>query len=202
MANIFPDPTNQTEYVNSVTNQTYLWNNTTKAWRLQPAEEGGGPLVPDPDGADHQDGTLDDRYVEISGDTMQGDLIQLPSEDIFPTNQGEMSTAVVGETELEFRFMNSSDVVVCASLDLTPCGKPTDPVIEIEGSAEVFADYGDKLTLVSDGIYPNATLKDQSWESSDDGNTWAVVAAAAPPCLLYTSPSPRDLSTSRMPSSA
>ena len=25
---------------------------------------------------------------------------------------------------------------------------------------------------------------------------------AAPPCLLYTSPSPRDLSTSRMPSSA
>ena len=30
----------------------------------------------------------------------------------------------------------------------------------------------------------------------------AVSATPAPPCLLYTSPSPRDLSTSRMPSSA
>ena len=29
--------------------------------------------------------------------------------------------------------------------------------------------------------------------------TWKDIA---PPCLLYTSPSPRDLSTSRMPSSA
>ena len=28
------------------------------------------------------------------------------------------------------------------------------------------------------------------------------VATWSPPCLLYTSPSPRDLSTSRMPSSA
>ena len=30
----------------------------------------------------------------------------------------------------------------------------------------------------------------------------AVVAAVVMACLLYTSPSPRDLSTSRMPSSA
>ena len=33
----------------------------------------------------------------------------------------------------------------------------------------------------------------------NDGTTTAVVAGT---CLLYTSPSPRDLSTSRMPSSA
>ena len=33
--------------------------------------------------------------------------------------------------------------------------------------------------------------------SSLDPDTWAMIA-----CLLYTSPSPRDLSTSRMPSSA
>ena len=30
----------------------------------------------------------------------------------------------------------------------------------------------------------------------------AVIAKDIPTCLLYTSPSPRDLSTSRMPSSA
>ena len=31
---------------------------------------------------------------------------------------------------------------------------------------------------------------------------FALLCALAVPCLLYTSPSPRDLSTSRMPSSA
>ena len=34
------------------------------------------------------------------------------------------------------------------------------------------------------------------------GYTAAIYAARANICLLYTSPSPRDLSTSRMPSSA
>ena len=32
--------------------------------------------------------------------------------------------------------------------------------------------------------------------------TWGIVIAQTNDCLLYTSPSPRDLSTSRMPSSA
>ena len=31
---------------------------------------------------------------------------------------------------------------------------------------------------------------------------WVVMVPFVIPCLLYTSPSPRDLSTSRMPSSA
>ena len=40
-------------------------------------------------------------------------------------------------------------------------------------------------------------------EGVDDfGNAVAVDFNNLPPCLLYTSPSPRDLSTSRMPSSA
>ena len=33
-------------------------------------------------------------------------------------------------------------------------------------------------------------------------NGWHVSSKSEYPCLLYTSPSPRDLSTSRMPSSA
>ena len=43
-------------------------------------------------------------------------------------------------------------------------------------------------------------------QESDGENTILLVAKIDPnntdPCLLYTSPSPRDLSTSRMPSSA
>ena len=50
------------------------------------------------------------------------------------------------------------------------------------------------------------------WDDNDviDGSLWIIVHNAIEPdeeeededCLLYTSPSPRDLSTSRMPSSA
>ena len=36
----------------------------------------------------------------------------------------------------------------------------------------------------------------------DDGGRLLIDACSQFPCLLYTSPSPRDLSTSRMPSSA
>ena len=39
-------------------------------------------------------------------------------------------------------------------------------------------------------------------EMSHRSNIYDKVAADAKNCLLYTSPSPRDLSTSRMPSSA
>ena len=35
-----------------------------------------------------------------------------------------------------------------------------------------------------------------------DGNTWVLQEVGHPVCLLYTSPSPRDRSLSRMPSSA
>ena len=38
--------------------------------------------------------------------------------------------------------------------------------------------------------------------SSETGEDWEVALGPGWTCLLYTSPSPRDLSTSRMPSSA
>ena len=37
------------------------------------------------------------------------------------------------------------------------------------------------------------------WE---EGKKWVNIKISTKACLLYTSPSPRDLSTSRMPSSA
>ena len=182
MAINFPKDPNQSPWTNPVTSEVYEWNSSTFAWRRVGASEGGGgPLVPDPSGPEHQDGTLDDRYVNLTGDTMTGDLIQTPSEDVFPTAQGEMSTAVVNETEVEFRFMNSNDKVVCASLELTPCAKIIDPIISVDGSGEVFADFGEDLILVSDGDVPNATMGAQSWESSEDGTTWTTVGTVTPP---------------------
>ena len=45
-------------------------------------------------------------------------------------------------------------------------------------------------------------LQEKSAEGGDGPSTTAPTTTDTPPCLLYTSPSPRDLSTSRMPSSA
>ena len=57
------------------------------------------------------------------------------------------------------------------------------------------------VKTVGDNFYiaPNATVLGQV-ELGENASVWfgAVVRG----CLLYTSPSPRDLSTSRMPSSA
>ena len=80
---IFPeDPANQPEYINTATNLKYLWNDTTQAWRLEGGGSGGSSdLIPDPNYGDHQPGTLDSRYVEISGDTMTGPLIQHLGDD-------------------------------------------------------------------------------------------------------------------------
>ena len=53
--------------------------------------------------------------------------------------------------------------------------------------------------------YPDSTVwGPMHWGHaiSKDLATWEHLPIALYPCLLYTSPSPRDLSTSRMPSSA
>ena len=186
MTNSFPnfpkDPDTTPEWYNDATEEWYDWNTDTQAWRRRSAAEGGGgPLIPDVDVDAHQDGTLDDRYVEVLGDTMKGDLIQFPSEDVYPSNEGELATAVPDGKEIEFRYMNAAGDTVCASLPLTPCGKSIDPVIAIDGSAETFADYGEDLILVSDGVVPNGTLDDQVWEVSDNGIIWTNSPATAPP---------------------
>ena len=46
-------------------------------------------------------------------------------------------------------------------------------------------------------------MKKQGQVTREDGPTWHSVKTGTPTiCLLYTSPSPRDYNTSRMPSSA
>ena len=49
------------------------------------------------------------------------------------------------------------------------------------------------------GFSGNGTL---AQVSDDKGEYFSIKANGSSTCLLYTSPSPRDLSTSRMPSSA
>ena len=52
-----------------------------------------------------------------------------------------------------------------------------------------FYDRAQDYIILETGLVPSDDTIDELFQN-------------APPCLLYTSPSPRDLSTSRMPSSA
>ena len=58
----------------------------------------------------------------------------------------------------------------------------------------------DDPTVVDKEAIPKIT--EQHLNELDKWNTIAALLIKDEPCLLYTSPSPRDLSTSRMPSSA
>ena len=82
------------------------------------------------------------------------------------------------------------------------------PHWQLLGSTPMFDGY----TRVRRDTYRLPDGSESDWDVLEQADTVAVVAfttAASVPvfeqfrvCLLYTSPSPRDLSTSRMPSSA
>ena len=75
-----------------------------------------------------------------------------------------------------------------------------------------FSDQAGRWNAVavdSNGHIHVVQIKDESYQirhSVNDGTGWNTVGindcGSTYCCLLYTSPSPRDLSTSRMPSSA
>jgi len=70
------------------------------------------------------------------------------------------------------------------------------------GSA-IYPQYADQATGSSPPWYTNIqNLAKQMWVNYGQNIGYSRVPAMGSPCLLYTSPSPRDLSTSRMPSSA
>ena len=170
----FPNPDDEQEYQNPTTLLYYDWNPTTQAWRLRPGQEGGGgggPLVPDPDGSEHQDGTLDERYVELTGDTMTGPLIQHLGDDmLYPEEEGDMSTVALDDTEIEFRLMGSDGQMRCGSLELDECGIERIPArIEGDGTNSFVPDYGDNIYIADAGSITDATLTSALWFSDKDG---------------------------------
>ena len=76
--------------------------------------------------------------------------------------------------------------------------KDDERVVAQGNAVEVFVDWGEQLSgvefVVAQGLF------DGERTLFEEGQFDAGPLAAD--CLLYTSPSPRDLSTSRMPSSA
>ena len=85
-----------------------------------------------------------------------------------------------------------SVISLVVSLLLAVVNSMTAPVIAENERATTLAAYVDVMPSVSDA----STLEEMS------GYTTANVSGAVKACLLYTSPSPRDRTRSRMPSSA
>ena len=94
------------------------------------------------------------------------------------------------------------------------------PVV-LDGSVRAHAQIGDRIfvggefqqvqrpdgtTITQSNIFAydiNTGLLDENFRPDVNNAVWALeVNPRGDACLLYTSPSPRDLSTSRMPSSA
>ena len=83
-------------------------------------------------------------------------------------------------------FLNSCTVEVRIDGCTDPCAANFDPL----------ADDNDGSCLYSAGCTDPSAINYDQCAAIDDGSCVYIS------CLLYTSPSPRDLSTSRMPSSA
>ena len=66
------------------------------------------------------------------------------------------------------------------------------------------AAYPDPTALEPDSVYfdPKSSAEKNAWSAIDVAHVETFTKVLRLDCLLYTSPSPRDLSTSRMPSSA
>ena len=84
-----------------------------------------------------------------------------------------------------------------------------DVVVGFRGYIEMAGDLLQGKELVSMELGQELERAAKAVDMAYEGKSVAVVSSGDPgiygmsgPCLLYTSPSPRDLSTSRMPSSA
>ena len=86
-------------------------------------------------------------------------------------------------------------------------GSGSNRYLEIYNGTDTELDLGNFATA-NVGNEPNNPGEYEYWNNFDSaatiapGDVYVLAHPDADPCLLYTSPSPRDLSTSRMPSSA
>ena len=107
---------------------------------------------------------------------------------------------------------NADEPVLEPGVGETPLWRQT----RLTGLYDAAADMGGVIESFPDESlaqlnYRIEILEDKDWEREwmqhyqpmrFGSALWVCPSWLEPPCLLYTSPSPRDLSTSRMPSSA
>ena len=104
-----------------------------------------------------------------------------------------VGTATDGKQGLKV-IANTQPDVICTDLDM--------PNMDgIEFTKQLMANYPKPVLVISNAVHPHNV--DNIYDLMQAGALdFFPKPSTGNPCLLYTSPSPRDLSTSRMPSSA
>ena len=132
------------------------------------------------------------------------DTVTISKDD---TVDGDLDTDTFGVGERTYNVLNGFTFTINGSLsggvDLTKAGAG---VIELNGdnsghSADWFLSAG-TIAVGNDNAFGGNIIYIDGGTLSSDSSTARQVSDNIIICLLYTSPSPRDLSTSRMPSSA
>ena len=156
---------------------------------------GGGDFT---GGVVNNSGTIssDSRALNIDGTG----LVVNNSGTILATGTQRNGTVYADSTAQDFTLNNLADGVIDAgaglegaafSVELSEAGNNFD--INNDGLIQGRGQAGAGVTAAGDGLRFERTRVDGALDASTVGLFT---------CLLYTSPSPRDLSTSRMPSSA
>ena len=65
-----------------------------------------------------------------------------------------------------------------------------------------FPEFKERKPTLPLGYLPVLSIDDETFTQTEAIVRWAANISGLYPCLLYTSPSPRDATLSRMPSSA
>ena len=103
-----------------------------------------------------------------------------------PSDQLNKQAIAAAETKLQQARQKANDADHVAAL----------------ASAQADVDAAKHMLIVKDAVAQNATKLDELKTLSDESQQALTELAKQKPCLLYTSPSPRDATLSRMPSSA
>ena len=118
-----------------------------------------------------------------------------------PTGSINIDT-FAGDDTITFQARIAVDAIVDSGFgnDVIHTGAGNDQITTGSGNDRVFGRAGDDVILGENG---NDFLNGQDGNDVLDADIGEnTLSGGAGDCLLYTSPSPRDLSTSRMPSSA
>ena len=137
--------------------------------------------------------SLPEASTSVAADVGDPDLADLAEEVTFPE---VIETATVAGIAGESRTHAELGVVIAVVHEFPPVGTmhlPDQTSVE-----EQFVQVLDVVVLPGD-VMPLGVV-DAGVSSIADDAPWTLPRIQV--CLLYTSPSPRDLSTSRMPSSA
>ena len=129
-------------------------------------------------------GVLPEERTDIAYQLYTGGGVDINVPHVLVRKQAGSSLSFVGSYYIDMVSSASIDVITTAS-----------PYTEERTQWSLGMDYLRGNTTMSVG-YTTST------ESDFDAKTYSFAVSQDMFCLLYTSPSPRDLSTSRMPSSA